>query len=79
MPKVKLDKQYLWNGTSYEPGEVEVPEKMVSAYNLTPLTPPELLSLPPSLPIPNAEEPAVQDPPSEEVPPSTPPSKAKPK
>lgn len=69
MPKVKLDKQYLWNGTSYEPGEVEVPEKMVSAYNLTPLTPP----------IPNAEEPAVQDPPSEEVPPSTPPSKAKPK
>lgn len=69
MPKIKLDKAYFWEGKSYAPGEsVEVPETLAKALGQSP---------PP--PIPNAEEPAVQDPPSEEVPPSTPPSKTKPK
>lgn len=61
MPKIKLDKAYFWEGKSYVPGEeVEVPDELAKA--LGQLEPP---------PIPNSEEPAAQDPPSEEVPPST--------
>lgn len=41
MPKVKLDKQYLWSGVTYGPGEVHVPDKFLQAYNLTPIEPPK--------------------------------------
>lgn len=69
MPKIKLDTAYFWGNKTYPPGEsVEVPDELAVALGQ---------SSPP--PIPNAEEPAVQDPPSDEVPPSTPPSKTKPK
>lgn len=61
MPKIKLDKAYFWGNKTYLPGEsVEVPDELAIA-----------LGQSPAPPIPNAEEPAVQDPPSEEVPPST--------
>lgn len=34
--KVKLTSQYLWSGEFYGPGEVQVPESFVDAYNLKP-------------------------------------------
>lgn len=68
MPKVKLEKAYFWGNKPYLPGdEVEVPDELAQALGQSP---------PP--PVPNAEEPAVQDPPSSDVPPSAA-TKTKPK
>lgn len=34
MPKTKLDKQYLWKGKFYGPGEVEFPTEAIAAFKL---------------------------------------------
>lgn len=34
MPKTKLDKQYLWKGKFYGPGEVEFPSEAITSFEL---------------------------------------------
>jgi len=59
MPKVNLDQNYIWSGTSYGPGEAEVPDSFVEAYNLAPPQPEEPKSGEPNL----IEEEAPEAPP----------------
>lgn len=41
MPRVNLDKENLWQGKSYGPGEVEIPDDLAVALGLAPEPQPE--------------------------------------